>query len=168
MLKHTPESIITGNFLKEGGSVKVILQQDIRGQGKKGELKEVSDGYARNYLIPRGLAVEATTNSLNAMKLQEKARQKQIEKEKEEALENAELLKGILVTIHAKSGGAGRLFGSITTKEISEELKKQHDMVIEKNKIVQAEPIKNYGTYELKVRLGHEVTGTLTVSIVEA
>lgn len=147
--------------------MKVILLQDVRGQGKKGELKEVSDGYARNYLLPRGLATAATADTLNAMKLQEKARQKQIERERALALEYAEQLKGVLVTIHAKAGGAGRLFGSITTKEISEELQKQHGMAIEKNKIIQAEPIKSYGTYELRVRLGHEVNATLTVLVVE-
>jgi len=147
--------------------MKVILQADVKGHGKKGEMKEVSDGYARNYLIPRGLAVEATNDSINAMKLKEKARLKQLEADKAQARETAKQLEGVLVTISAKAGGAGRLFGSITSKEISEELSRQHGISIEKNKIVQPDPIKSFGNYTLKCKLGHEISGNLNVLVVE-
>lgn len=147
--------------------MKVIFQEDVKGHGKKGEMKDVSDGYARNYLLPRKLVVAATTDNLNAMKLKDKAAAKQKERERALAVENAEKLRGILVTIHAKAGTSGRLFGSITSKEISEALAEQHGITIEKNKIVQPEPIKSCGNYELKCKLGHEVTGTLNVLVVE-
>ena len=147
--------------------MKVIFNQDVRNQGKKGDLKEVSDGYARNFLIPRGLASEATKDNLNAQKLQEKAKAKQIEKEKALAAENAQKLEGIVIKISAKAGGQGRLFGSITSKEISEALLDQHDITIEKNKIVQADPIKTYGNFEIKAKLGHEVTGIINLLVVE-
>ena len=152
---------------KEMTQVKVILQQDVKGHGRRGEMKEVSDGYARNYLLPRGLAVAATADNMNAMKLQEKAKIKQTENEKKAAKETAEALKGILVTISAKAGSSNKLFGSVTTKEISEELQASHGITIEKNKIIQAEPIKTFGSYELKVKLGHEITGTLSVAVIE-
>lgn len=148
--------------------MKVILQADVKGQGKKGELKEVSDGYARNFLLPKGLAIAATNDNVNAMKLKEKAKQKQLLKEKEAAQETAKKLEGILVTIAAKGGDGGRLFGSITSKEIAEALQAQHSISIEKNKIVQSDPIKNFGSYTLKCKLGHEVTGSLNVLVVEA
>jgi large subunit ribosomal protein L9 len=147
--------------------MKVIFNQDMRGQAKKGEMKEVSDGYARNFLLPKGLASEATADSINAMKLKEKARLKQIEKEKQAALENAKRLEGILVKISAKAGSAGRLFGSVTSKEISEALQAQHGLLIEKNKIVQPDPIKNFGAFAIKVKLGHEVTGILNIIVTE-
>jgi len=147
--------------------MKVIFNQDVKDHGKKGELKNVSDGYARNYLIPRGLAVEATKDNLNAMKLQEKAKAKQIAQEKAQAIENAKQLEGIVVKISAKSGGQGRLFGSITSKEISEALAEQHKITVEKNKIVQADPIKTFGTFEIKAKLGHEISGTINLLVVE-
>ena len=147
--------------------MKVIFTQDVKSQGKKGEMKEVSDGYARNYLIPRGLVMAATKDNLNAQKLQEKAKAKQIEKEKALAVENAQKLEGIVVKIAAKAGAQGRLFGSITSKEISEALLEQHDIRIEKNKIVQADPIKTYGSFEIKVKLGHETNGTINLLVIE-
>ena len=147
--------------------MKVIFNQDVKDHGKKGELKNVSDGYARNYLIPRGLAVEATKDNLNAMKLQEKAKAKQIAQEKAQAIENAKQLEGIVVKISAKSGGQGRLFGSITSKEISEALAEQHKITVEKNKIVQTDPIKTFGTFEIKAKLGHEISGTINLLVVE-
>ncbi len=148
--------------------MKVILQQDVKGQGKKGELKEVSDGYARNFLFPKKLAVEATADNVNTMKLQEKAKQAQIAKEKAEAKENAEKLKECTVKIAAKAGNNGKLFGAVTSKEISDALAAQYKIEIEKNKIVQAEPIKTYGSFEVKVKLGHEISATLKVMVVEA
>ncbi|MBR2328781.1 MAG: 50S ribosomal protein L9 [Clostridia bacterium] len=147
--------------------MKVILQQDVKGQGKKGELKEVSDGYARNFLFPKKLAVEATADNINTMKLQEKAKQAQIAKEKAEAKENAEKLKECTVKISAKAGNNGKLFGAVTSKEISDALAAQFNIDIEKNKIVQAEPIKTYGSFEVKVKLGHEISTTLKVMVVE-
>ena len=142
--------------------MKVILNADVKGQGKKGELKEVSDGYARNYLLPRKLATEATADNLNAFRLKEKAKAAQIAREKAEAEENAKKLGAIQVKIAAKAGSNGKLFGSVTSKEISDALHEQFALTIEKQKIVQAEPIKSFGAYEVKCKLGYEVTGTAT------
>ena len=148
--------------------MKVILQKDIRGQGKKGELKEVSDGYGRNYLLPRGLAVEATADNLNTMRLKDKARQAQIAREKALAQEYAEKLGGVIVIIKAKGGEGGRLFGSVTSREISEALLEQHGMKIEKTQIVQEEPIKQFGSYQIRCKLGHEISGVINVMVTQA
>lgn len=147
--------------------MKVIFNVDVKGQGKKGEMKEVSTGYARNYLLPRGLASEATADNLNAFKLKEKAKAAQIAKEKALAQEYAAKLSGIQVTIRAKAGANGKLFGAVTSQEISDALKAQFDMDIEKNKIVQAEPIKSYGSYTVKAKLGYEISGNISVLVVE-
>ncbi|MCD8088354.1 MAG: 50S ribosomal protein L9 [Oscillospiraceae bacterium] len=147
--------------------MKVILQKDIKGQGKKGELKEVSDGYGRNYLLPRGLAIEATKDNLNAMRLQDKARQAQIAREKAQAQEYAERLGGVIVHVKAKAGSGGRLFGAVTSKEISDALEAQHGMKIEKNQIVQTEPIKQFGTFQVKCKLGYEISGIINVMVTE-
>ena len=147
--------------------MKVVFLTDVRGQGKKDELKEVSDGYARNYLLPRKLAVEATADTLNAMKLKEKARQAQLAKDKAAAQENAKKLESLGVKIPAKAGEGGKLFGSVTSKEISDALLKQHDITIDKNKIVQAEPIKTYGSFEVKCKLGFEINGVINVLVTE-
>ncbi|MCM1150096.1 MAG: 50S ribosomal protein L9 [Butyricicoccus sp.] len=147
--------------------MKVILSTDVKGQGKKGELKEVSDGYARNYLLPRKLAVEANADNMNALRLKEKAKAAQIAAEKAKALENAKQLESIIVKISAKAGSNGKLFGSITSKEICDALSKQHGIEIEKQKIVQAEPIKNFGSYEVKCKFGYEISGTVHVMVTE-
>ena len=147
--------------------MKVIFNTDVKGQGKKGEMKEVSIGYARNYLIPRGLASEATTDNINALKLKEKAKAAQMAREKAEAEENAKKLDGIQVIIRAKAGSSGKLFGAVTSQEISDALKEQHGIDIEKNKIVQADPIKTFGSYQVKAKLGYEVNGTINVLVVE-
>lgn len=147
--------------------MKVIFNVDVKGQGKKGEMKEVSDGYARNYLLPRKLASEATADNLNTLRLKEKAKAAQIAKEKEEALNNAKRLAEVTVTIRAKAGGAGKLFGAVTSQEISAALKEQHGIEIEKNKIVQSEPIKSFGSYEVKAKLGYEISGTVNVLVIE-
>ncbi len=147
--------------------MKVIFNVDVKGQGKKGEMKEVSDGYARNYLLPRKLASEATTDNINAMKLKEKAKAAQIAREKELALENSKKLGAVIVTIRAKAGNGGKLFGAVTSQEISEALKEQHGIEIEKNKIVQAEPIKTFGAYEVKAKLGYEISGTVHLQVIE-
>ena len=148
--------------------MKVIFSTDVRGQGKKGEMKEVSDGYARNYLIPRGLAAEATADNINAMKLKEKAKDAQIAREKAQAEENARKLEGMQVLIRARAGSSGKLFGAVTSQEICDALKEQFDIDIEKNKIVQAEPIKTFGSYTVKAKLGYEVSGSINVLVVEA
>ena len=147
--------------------MKVIFHEDVKGQGKKGELKEVSDGYARNYLLPRKLASEATADNINALKLKEKAKAAQIAKEKAQAEENAKKLGGVQVIIKAKAGNAGKLFGAVTSQEISDALKAQFDIDIEKNKIVQAEPIKTFSSFSVKAKLGYEVSGTINVLVVE-
>ena len=154
--------------------MKVILQADVKGQGKKGQLIDVSDGYARNFLIPRKLAVAATSENMTVMKQQEKTKQRKLEAEKTAALEIAQKLEGVLVKITARSGGArsdgsgGKLFGAVTSKEISEALLEQHGIEIEKNKIIQDEHIKSFGSYEIKCKLGHEISGVINVLVVEA
>ena len=147
--------------------MKVILQQDVKGQGKKGQMIEASDGYARNFLLPRKLAVPATAENINTMKMQEKAKKAQEAAEKAEAQAIAEKLSGRTVKAVAKGGNGGRLFGAVTSKEISDALKAQHNIDIAKTKIVQEEPIKAFGGYKLKVKLGYEITGTLSVMVVE-
>lgn len=147
--------------------MKVILQQDVKGQGKKGQMIEASDGYARNFLLPRKLAVPATAENINTMKQQEKAKKAQEAAEKAEAEAIAAKLKNLTVRIPAKAGNGGRLFGAVTSKEIADALKEQHGINIPKTKIVQEEPIKAFGGYDLKCKLGYEVTGTLKVMVVE-
>ena len=147
--------------------MKVIFNQDVRGQGRKGEMKEVSVGYARNYLIPRGLASEATADAINAFKLKEKAKAAQIAREKAEAEANAKKLEGVQVIIRAKAGSSGKLFGAVTSESISKALKEQFDIDIEKNKIVQNDPIKTFGSFPVKAKLGNEISGTINVLVVE-
>lgn len=147
--------------------MKVILTTDVKGQGKKGELKEVSDGYARNYLLPRKLAVEANADNMNALRLKEKAKAAQIAAEKAKALENAKQLESVVVKISARAGSNGKLFGSITSKEISDALSKQYGIEIEKQKIVQTEPIKNFGSYDVRCKFGYEISGTVHLIVTE-
>ena len=148
--------------------MKVILTQDVKGKGKKGQLVNVADGYARNYLFPQKLAVEATANNLNEMKQRKKSEEIRMAREKEEALQVSKKLEGIVVKIPARGGEGGRLFGSITSKEVAEALAEQAGINVEKNRIVQAEPIKTFGQYALKCKLGYEVTGTINVVVTEA
>lgn len=147
--------------------MKVIFNVDVKGQGKKGELKEVSDGYARNFLLPRKLVTEATADNLNAFRLKEKAKAAQIAKEKAQALEVSKKLGEIQVVIKAKAGAGGKLFGAVTSQEISKALKEQFDIEVEKNKIVQADPIKTFGSFTVKVKLGYEISGNVNVLVVE-
>ena len=147
--------------------MKVILQQDVRGQGKKGQLVEVSDGYARNFLLPRKLAVTATAENLNTMKQQEKARKAQEAAEKAQAEAIAKKLEGLMVKIPAKAGEGGRLFGAVTAKEVSEALAAQHGVNIPKARLVLDEPIKACGGYQIKAKLGYEVVGTVNVMVTE-
>ena len=147
--------------------MKVILLQDVKGQGKKGQLIEVSDGYARNFLLPRKLAQEATADNINTMKMNDKAAQEKRQKEREEALALSKVLKEMTLVVTAKGGGAGRLFGSVTNAEISDALAKQHKITLDKRKIVLKDPIKNVGTYTVVCKLGYEVNAELTVQIKE-
>ena len=148
--------------------MKVILQQDVKGQGKKGQMVEVSDGYARNFLLPKKLAVSATAENVNTMKQQEKARKAQEAAEKAEAEAVSKQLEGLMVKVSAKAGEGGRLFGAVTAKEISEALSVQHGLNIAKAKIVLDEPIKSCGGYQLKCKLGYEVVGPINVMVTEA
>ena len=147
--------------------MKVILQQDVRGQGKKGQLIEASEGYARNYLLPRKLAVLATPDAISTMNLKEKARKAEEARQKAEAEATVEKLKSCMVKLTAKAGSGGRLFGAVTTKEISEGLKTQFDIDIPKQELVLDEPIKAFGSYQVKAKLGFEVTGTVSVTVCE-
>ena len=129
--------------------MKVILQQDVRGKGKKGQMIEVAEGYARNFLLPKNLAVLATADAMNTMKLQAKAKAKADAEAKAAAQELAGKLKGCQVKIAAKGGAGGKLFGAVTAKESSEQLKAQHDMELDSKKLVLAERIKTFGSFEV-------------------
>ena len=147
--------------------MKVIFTADVKGQGKKGELKEVSEGYGRNYLLPRKLAVEATTDNMNTLRLKEKAKAAAIAAEKAKAMENSKQLESIVVKVAAKAGNGGKLFGAVTSQEISDALKEQFGIEIEKQKIVQNDPIKSYGSYDVKCKFGYEISGVIHLLVVE-
>ena len=147
--------------------MKVILLQDVKGKGKKGQMIEVSDGYARNFMLPKKMAIEATTDAINTMKMNDKATQERIAREKAEALATSKVLREMILTVTAKGGGAGRLFGSVTNQEIADALAKQ-GIKLDKRKIVIADPIKNVGTYTVTCKLGYEISAPRTVKIVEA
>ena len=146
--------------------MKVILLQDVKGKGKKGQMLEVSDGYARNFMLPRKIAIEATADSINTMKMNDKATQERIAREKAEALETSKKLRAMSLTVKAKGGGAGRLFGAVTNAEIASALEKQ-GVKLDKRKIVMNENIKNVGTYTVTCKLGYEINAPLTVKIEE-
>ena len=148
--------------------MKVILLKDIKGSGSKGDVINVSDGYARNYLFPRGLAIEATKANLNELKNKEKAEEKRKEQAAQEAREIADKLSDITLVIKAKSGENGKLFGSVTNKEIAQELKKQHKISIDRKKIVLDEPIKQLCEMEVDVKLYPEISGKLRIRVEEA
>ena len=145
----------------------MILQQDVKGQGKKGQLVEVSEGYARNFLLPKKLAIPATADAINTMNLKEKARRAEESRQREEALANAAKLKECTVRIAAKAGTGGRLFGAVTTKEIAEALNKQFSLDIPKQKLVLDEAIKSFGTYTVKAKLGFEISASFNVAVSE-
>lgn len=147
--------------------MKVILLQDVKGKGKKGQMLEVSDGYARNFMLPRKLAIEATPDAINTMRMNDKATQERIAREKAEALATAKQLREMTVTVTAKGGGAGRLFGSVTNQEIADALAKQ-GIKLDKRKISIVDPIKSVGTYTVTCKLGYEISAPLTVKIEEA
>ena len=147
--------------------MKVILTQDVKGKGKKGQMIEVSDGYARNFMLPKKLAIEATPDAVNTMRMNDKATQERIAREKAEALATSKKLREMTVVVTAKGGGNGRLFGAVTTQEIAAALEKQSGIKLDKRKIVLGETIKNVGTYTATCKLGYEITAPLTVKIEE-
>ena len=147
--------------------MKVILLQDVKGKGKKGQMLEVSDGYARNFMLPKKMAIEATPDAINTMRMNDKATQERIAREKAEALATSKKLREMTVVVKAKGGGAGRLFGSVTNAEIAEALAKQ-GIKLDKRKIVLNETIKSVGTYTATCKLGYEITAPLPVKIEEA
>ena len=147
--------------------MKVILLQDVKGKGKKGQMIEVSDGYARNFMLPRKVAIEATADAVNTMRMNDKATQERIAREKAEAMDTAKKLRELTVVVKAKGGGAGRLFGSVTNQEIADALAKT-GIKLDKRKLVLNETIKNVGTYTVTCKLGYEITAPLTVKIEEA
>ena len=148
--------------------MKVILLQDVKGKGKKGQMLEVSDGYARNFMLPKKMAIEATPDAINTMRMNDKATQERIAREKAEAMDTAKKLRELTVVVKAKGGGAGRLFGSVTNQEIADSLKNQTGIALDKRKIVLSDPIKSVGTYTVTCKLGYEITAPLTVKIEEA
>ena len=147
--------------------MKVILLQDVKGKGKKGQMIEVSDGYARNFMLPKKMAIEATPDAVNTMKMNDKATAERIAKEKAAALELSNKLRGMTLVVTAKGGGQGRLFGAVTNAEIAAALEKQ-GIKLDKRKIVLNENIKNVGTYTATCKLGYEINAPLTVKIEEA
>ncbi|MBQ7329626.1 MAG: 50S ribosomal protein L9 [Oscillospiraceae bacterium] len=148
--------------------MKVILLQDVKGKGKKGQMLEISDGYARNFLLPKKLAIEATPDAINTMRMNDKAAAERAAKERAEALEISHKLREMTLVVTAKGGGAGKLFGSVTSQEIADALKAKSGIAIDKRKIVLSDSIKNVGTYTVQCKLGYEITAPLTVKIEEA
>ena len=148
--------------------MKVILLQDVKGKGKKGQMLEVSDGYARNFMLPKKLAIEATADAINTMRMNDKAAAEKAAKERSEALEISKKLREMTLTVTAKGGGAGRLFGSVTNQEIADALKAKSGIALDKRKIVLSDPIKSVGTYTVTCKLGYEISAPLTVKIEEA
>ena len=148
--------------------MKVTLLQDVKGKGKKGQMIEVSDGYARNFMLPKKLAIEATADAINTMRMNDKATQERVAKEKAEALALSKQLREMTLVVTAKGGGAGRLFGSVTNQEIADALKAKAGITLDKRKIVISNPIKSVGTYTVTCKLGYEISAPLTVKIEEA
>ena len=147
--------------------MKVILTQDVRGQGKRGQMIDVSDGYARNFLLPRKLAQEATADNINTMRMNDKATQERQAKERAEALDLRNRMKDMTIVVTAKGGGAGRLVGAVTNTEVSEALAKQAGIQLDKRKIVLDEPIKAVGVYTVKCKLGYEINAELKIEVKE-
>jgi large subunit ribosomal protein L9 len=145
--------------------MKVLLLADVRGQGKKGEVVNVADGYARNYLFPRKLAVEVTPAVIAELKAQEEANARRIEKERAEARELAQKLQAIVVKINAASGEGGKLYGAVTSKDIAEALQEQHGIAVDRRKIELASDIKACGKYTIDVKLYPEITGKINLVV---
>lgn len=145
--------------------MKVILTQDVKGQGKKGQVINVSDGYARNFLLAKGLATEATKSNLNDLKGKQESAEYKIKTDTEEAKKLAEQMKELVVNLKAKAGDNGKLFGSITSKDVSEALTNQHHIKLDKKKFVLPDGIKTLGVTEVTVKLYTGITGTLRVNV---
>lgn len=147
--------------------MKVILTQDVKAQGKKGQMIDVADGYGRNYLIARGLAIPADNKSINEMKNREASAKHKIEVEKQEARDVAAKLEGIMLKFSASAGADGKLYGSVTSKDIAEKLEKEYSVVIDKRKIVLSDPIKTFGAFTIDVKLYPEIGGKINVTVTE-
>ncbi len=147
--------------------MKVLLLQDVSGKGKKDTLVEVSDGYARNYLLPKGLALEADAKIMNDYKNKQAAKKHHEEMERQAAIETKEKLEGLVVKIDMTAGADGKFYGSVTSKEISEELEKQHGISIDKRKIVLGDPIKTFGTYTIDAKLYPEISGKINLIVTQ-
>ena len=154
-------------YVRSVCKMKVILLTDVKGKGKKGQMIEVSDGYARNYMLPRKLAQEATADAVNTMRMNDKATAERQARERAEAVAISKQLRELTLVVKAKGGGAGRLFGAVTTTEIADALKKNAGINIDKRKLVLADNIKNVGTYTVKAKLGYEIVGQFNVKIEE-
>ena len=148
--------------------MKVILLQDVKGKGKKGQMLEVSDGYARNFMLPKKLAIEATPDAINTMRMNDKATAERIAREKAEALDLSHKLRAMTLVVKAKGGGAGRLFGSVTNQEIADALAATAQIKLDKRKIIISDPIKSVGTYTVTCKLGYEINAPLSVKIEES
>ncbi|MNC11993.1 50S ribosomal protein L9 [compost metagenome] len=147
--------------------MKVIFLKDLKGQAKKGDVKEVSEGYAQNFLFKQGVAAPASDGNIKNLAMQKASEQKKKDQEKQDAKDLGERLKEITLTIKHKTGEGGRLFGSITTKQIAEELQKQKGIAIDKRKMQMEDPIKMIGSFTIPVKLHTEVSSTLQVQVVE-
>ena len=147
--------------------MKVILQQDVRGKGKRGEMIEVAEGYGRNFLLPRKLAVEANADNLNTMRMNDKAAAERRAKERAEAVEIEKKLRTLVLKVACKGGGAGKLFGSVTSEVIAEALKEQTGIDLDRRKIVIPDAIKTVGSYTVKCKLGYEINADLKLEVVE-
>ena len=147
--------------------MKVILLEDVKGSGKKGELINASDCYARNFLLPKKLAMEATPQALNELKQKEAAKERRLALEKQAALDAAAAVRGKTVRITSAAGQNGKLFGSVTAAEVAEELKKQYGIEVDRRKIALESEIKAFGTYNAEVKFGYGVTAALYVLVAE-
>lgn len=148
--------------------MKVILLQDVKSLGRKGDVKEVADGYARNYLLPKGIAVSATDSNLKALARQKQAVKVQELQEEEEARAIAARLQGLKVTIAAKTGESGRLFGSITSKDVAEAVQKLTQIELDRKRIEMPEGLKHLGEYEIAIKLHRSVSATITLAVIPA
>ena len=145
--------------------MKVILTQDVKGQGKKDQIIDVSDGYARNFPLPKKLAVPADAKSINEIKGKEASKQHKIDVERADAKEIAKKLESIVVVFEYAAGPDKKLYGSVTAKDIAEELQKKHGITVDKKKITLAENIKSFGTFKADVKLFGDVSGKITVEV---
>ncbi|MDO5132379.1 MAG: 50S ribosomal protein L9 [Eubacteriales bacterium] len=148
--------------------MKVILLQDVKSLGKEGEIVNVNDGYARNFLFPKKLGVEANDKNRNDLKLKKQREEKEAAARLAQAQDLAEKLEKVTVTVTMKAGENGRVFGSVSAKEIAQEAKKQFDLDLDKKKIVLSEPIKSFGSFEIPIKLHPQVTGKFMLKVTEA